>query len=92
MSRRNRRLEDIRAVSLSTLRGVQGWALEHHIGEEALAQLVGHVVEAYQNQRALILGEATTRQKKLADLHPSRAVVDGLAQILAEDTTAEERP
>jgi hypothetical protein len=92
MSRRNKRLEDVRAVSLSTLRGIQGWALEHPVGEDALAELVAHVVEAYQTQRDIILGTATRRQKASAELQPSRAVVDGLAQILAEEPTAEERP
>jgi hypothetical protein len=89
--RRNRRLEDVRAVAMTTLQGVQGVARTHDLSDDALAAIVGVVVESYQLQRAVILGTATQRQKVLAELQPSRAVVDGLAVILAKET-AEERP
>lgn len=89
--RRNKRLEDIRAVALMILRGVEGWAQEHQPSEEALGELVCHITGAYQNQRGVILGTASPRQEKRAKLKPHRAIVEGLSLVL-EDPTAEERP
>jgi hypothetical protein len=82
--RRNKRVEDIQAVALASMRGIEACAREFNLIDEALAALVGVVVESFQNQRAVILGTATDGQRVLAEVRPSRAVVEGMAQVLEE--------
>jgi urease accessory protein UreF len=82
--RRNRRIEDVQATALATMRGIEACAREFQLSDAALEALIGVVVGAFQNQRAVILGTATEGQRVLAEVRPSRAVVEGMAQVLEE--------
>jgi hypothetical protein len=83
-SRTEERIEAQRDVTLTALRGLQGWAEANQIPEDMQQGAVLAVVEAFRLHRKVLTGTATPRELTLARLQPSKPVALGFAEVLGE--------